>query len=866
MKNRLLALLVAMLLALSGFCALAEEAPALERDVLVLFTSDVHCGVDQNFTYVGLKAIKDAAADAGNHVLLVDDGDSVQGEPIGVIMKGMANIELMNAVGYDVVIPGNHEFDYGMERFFELVDAANFPYISCNFRKDGELVFAPYVIKAFDGVKVAFVGATTPETLVSSKPRYFQDADGNYIYDFSQGGDGSDFFATVQKAVDDARAEGADYVFLMAHLGNEASCQPYTYADVIAHTRGIDAVLDGHSHDTEKVVMKNADGADVIRQACGTKLASVGWLRISAEDGSVDTGLYTWNNDVPAPELLGIWNSMSVELARATDEINDQMDAPIGTANVDLMINDPEAADDSGTPVRIVRRAETNLGDLCADAFRTASGADVGFATGGGIRTGIRKGEITLSDALSVYPFSNKVVMAEVTGAQILNALEWGSRVVPEENGGFMQASGLTYEINTAIESSCEKDDDGMFTEVTGAYRVQNVMVGDAPLDLEKTYTIAMQDYTLKEHGDGQTAFDGANILWESEKMDFEILADYIRDTLGGVVGEGYENPYGQERIVAVEASGEATEAEAETETEAESETETAAAIPEGVVPVTWEVSPEHPMIDTDEARAFYQQIVNGDYPTMEELKANPIVKQLDDLAGYYKSIYGNTADIDTPEREQLRQETLEWFLTLGSARTESVDENGKHHYVYDGPLSRDFQMELVLGLPASGKSTLVADPDSEALGAFILDPDVIKAALPEYVESHGAAADSVHFEGMGIFQRAIDAFLTGDMKGVNIVLPIVGGDFDEMMQQYILPFEAAGYNVRARFRPAKENEAAARVVMRELGGGQLINSAVAFNFGDGPENVYNQLKDMINAQGVPYGLEEDQEALEPAA
>ena len=291
----------------------------------------------------------------------------------------------------------------------------------------------------------------------------------------------------------------------------------------------------------------------------------------------------------------------------------------------------------------------------------------------------------------------------------------------------------------------------------------------------------------------------------------------------------------------------------------------TGAALPEGVVPVTWEVTPEHPMIDTDEARALYQQILAGDYPTMEELLANPVVAQLDALAAYYKGIYGNTADIDTPEREQLREELKDWFLTRGSARTESVDEDGRHHYVYDGPLNRDFQMELVLGLPASGKSTRVADPDSEALGAFILDVDMIKEQIPEYVESHGAGADAVHFEGMAIFQRAIDAFLTGDMKGVNIVLPIVGGDLDEMLQQFVLPFEAAGYNVRARFCPARENEAAARVVMRELGGGQLINSAVAFTFGDGPENVYNEMKDMINAKGEPYGLEEDAE-LAPAA
>ena len=284
----------------------------------------------------------------------------------------------------------------------------------------------------------------------------------------------------------------------------------------------------------------------------------------------------------------------------------------------------------------------------------------------------------------------------------------------------------------------------------------------------------------------------------------------------------------------------------------------------QGVVPVTWEITPEHPMIDTDEARALYQQIKAEDYPTMEELVANPVVQQLDALAGYYKALYGNTAEIDTPEREQLREELKDWFLSQGSARTESVDENGKHRYVYDGPLSRDFRMELVLGLPASGKSTRVADPDSEAMGAFILDVDMIKEQIPEYKESHGAGADAIHFEGMNIFAEALQEFLSGEMKGTNAILPIVITDLDELMENYIRPFEEAGYSVKVKFREALPNEAAARVVMRELAGGQLINSKVAFEFSVGVDDVYEMLKEMTNPQGEPYVDEE--EALAPAA
>ncbi|MBE5808670.1 MAG: bifunctional metallophosphatase/5'-nucleotidase [Clostridiales bacterium] len=552
---RKLTVAILLVLALVLTAATAEEAQqtGLLRDVLVLFTSDVHCGVDQNFGYAGLQAVREAAIKAGNYVLLVDDGDSIQGESIGVMTKGEANIRLMNAVGYDVAIPGNHEFDYGMDRFFELAEMAEFPYISCNFVREGELVFNPYVIMEFEGAEVAFVGVTTPETMTSSTPRYFQNEEGEFIYDFSQGGDGSGFYAKVQEAVDDARAQGADYVIVMAHLGNEASVAPYTYADLIENTNGIDALLDGHSHDYDKVVMKNKDGNMVVRQACGTKLSAIGWLRISAKDGSIDTGLYTWDNKVSAPELFGLDNELSRLVAEETEDIYAQLSEVVGTANVDLIINDPVAVDENGRPIRISRSAETNLGDLAADAFRAAAGADIGFMTGGGMRTGLDKGDITVEDVLGVVPFGNKLGMVEATGQQILNALEYGASVVPGENGAFIHPSGLTYEIHTYIDSSVVRDDDNMYAGVEGEYRVKNVMVGGEPLDLDKVYTVAAASYVLVDHGDGQTAFDGAKLVWESDDVDYTYLVSYIKDTLGGVVGDGYEEPYGQGRVVAVE-------------------------------------------------------------------------------------------------------------------------------------------------------------------------------------------------------------------------------------------------------------------------------------------------------------------------
>ena len=182
-------------------------------------------------------------------------------------------------------------------------------------------MFLPYIIREIDGVKLAFVGVTTPMVMRTATPRYFQDDNGNYIYGFMQGNDGEDLYAAVQKAVDDARAEGADYVFLLGHLGNEAELSPYTYADVLGHTAGIDAMLDGHSHDMEKVVMKNRDGKEIIRQASGTRLEGIGLMRLSAADGSIETGVYTWSNSTPAPKVLGIENEMSEVVDGAMDAL-----------------------------------------------------------------------------------------------------------------------------------------------------------------------------------------------------------------------------------------------------------------------------------------------------------------------------------------------------------------------------------------------------------------------------------------------------------------------------------------------------------------------------------------------------------------
>ena len=552
-KKRLGILLTVILMLSMAVCSAAEEKAEKNGDIYILFTSDVHCGIDKGFGYAGLQQVRDTLEAQGYETILVDDGDAIQGEPIGTLSEGEAIIDLMNDLNYDVAIPGNHEFDYGMPRFLELVEKAEFPYISCNFTYQDELVFEPYLIKEAAGKKIGFVGVTTPLTITASTPVYFQDENGEYVYGFMSDDTGERVYQAVQSAVDAARADGADYVYVLGHMGNGAEFKPWTYADVISHTDGIDVFLDGHSHDTDQVIMKNKDGEDVPRSAVGTKMACIGYSHISAEGEIVETGIWSWPNKTSAPELLDIHNEIRDRVDEAQQELAEELDKIVASTAVTLTIHDPEAVDSSGNPVRMIRRAETNLGDLCADAARDQSGADIAFVNGGSIRVSIEKGDITFGNILAVHPFGSMLCVLEVTGQQILDALEWSCRSVPDENGGFNQVSGLTFEINSAIDSPCKADKDGMCTGIEGERRVQNVMVGGEALDPEKTYTLAGYDYQLRQQGDGYTAYDGAPVLQDNVKLDNQVLIDYIVDTLGGNVGGEYADPYGEGRITVLE-------------------------------------------------------------------------------------------------------------------------------------------------------------------------------------------------------------------------------------------------------------------------------------------------------------------------
>ena len=545
MLKKLLAVLLVVSMLMTGL-AFAEtaETEVEHQPVVVLYTNDVHCGIEDAIGYAGLAAYEKAYEKLGYEVILVDNGDAIQGGPIGTLSKGEYIIDIMNAVGYDIATIGNHEFDYGMDVFMSLREKAEFPYISANFCDlEGNTILDPYVIKELGGWKVAFVGVSTPETFTKSTPTFFQDEEGNYIYSFCQGEDGANLYAAVQKAVDAVRAEGAEIVVAMSHLGTDGSSVPYTSSDLIVNTTGINAVLDGHSHSVwEMELVKNAAGEDVILTSTGTKLNNVGSLFINVGDDQTPVLSSTLHS-----ESLFQDEEAQAYIATVKAKYEETLNQVVATTAVDLTTKDP------ATGERAVRTAETNLGDLCADAYRVVLGADVAFVNGGGVRADIPAGDITYGQILSVHPFGNMACLIEATGQQILDALEMSSRDVPNECGGFLQVSGLSYEINVGVASTVVLDDAGSFVEVAGERRVQNVLVDGQPIDPEATYTLASHNYMLKSGGDGLNMFQGDVLLQDEVLIDNQVLINYIVDTLGGVVGEEYADPYGQGRITIIE-------------------------------------------------------------------------------------------------------------------------------------------------------------------------------------------------------------------------------------------------------------------------------------------------------------------------
>lgn len=530
------------------FTAFAAETDSL--GVVILHTNDVHCGFeadDSTFGAADLAAYKARLESEGYDVILADAGDFVQGGVIGTLSNGEYPMQIMNELGYDVAIPGNHEFDFGMDNFLKLANEAKFPYISVNFTdlRTDEKPFSAYKIIEAGGLKIAFIGLTTPETPSSSTPTNFMDENGNYIYGFLGGDDGTALYTAVQDAINSAYADGADYVFAIGHMGDYVYDEKWSSRTVIKHTSGLSAFIDGHSHSVLEDFVEDKDGKSVPLASTGTKLENIGKITITDNEMTcelIEKSDYTVSADENTAENKA-YRNMTDFIAGINAQYGELIGTVVAKTDVELTINDPETGE------RAVRSVETNLGDLCADAYRAATGAEIALVNGGGVRANIAVGDITYGNIIDVQPFGNSLCVVEATGQQILDCLEMGALHCPEEDGSFIQVSGLTYQINKSVPSSVKTDKDGNFIGVDGEYRVCNVFVGEKPLDLNKTYTVASHNYYLLSYGGGMTMFRDCKLVAKEIALDNQALIDYITENLGGTVGEEYSNPRGSGRI-----------------------------------------------------------------------------------------------------------------------------------------------------------------------------------------------------------------------------------------------------------------------------------------------------------------------------
>ena len=523
--KRIITFSLVLCMALSVFTGVVYAADT--DTVVILYENDVHCAVEG---YSKLAAMKNELSETYTNVGVVSVGDFVQGGTLGAVSKGEYIVNLMNKVGYDAIALGNHEFDYQLPRLNELNAMSNTKFISCNFHKIGEdkSYFEPYTIVSYGNVDVAYIAITTPETINSSSPAQFKNDKGELIYTFNE----SKLYDIVQTNINAAETAGADYVIALSHIGYDESGNLADITDVIENTDGFDVVLDAHSHSViEEKVIKDKSGDDVLLTSTGTKFEYIGKLTI--KNGAFDTELVEVESYTKTDPVVDAYIT----------EINENYaqlgNRKIGESKVEFITHDKDGN-------RLVRNAETNLGNFCSDALRVMTGADMSFVNGGGLRAPMESGDITFNDIFSVFPFNNQIVTAEISGQILIDFLEMAVMNYPEEDGSFPHMSGVTFSVNKSIPTSVKVDANGFFEKVDSAYRVYNVKVLDKTsgeykaLDPNGKYVLAGFNYFLLDFGGGMTMFKDAKILDAEGTLDVELLENYIVEHLGGVIGEEY--------------------------------------------------------------------------------------------------------------------------------------------------------------------------------------------------------------------------------------------------------------------------------------------------------------------------------------
>lgn len=503
-------LVVSMVLSMMG-TGFAETSEPAAKKIVILHTNDIHGRIETDSKeIIGLPKLsallKQEKAENAN-TLLLDAGDAFHGQPVVTISRGESMAKIMDLVGYTAMTAGNHDFNYGYERLLELDKMTAFPVLGANVKKSDDTgLLTPYIIQEVDGIKVGIFGLATPETTYKTHPKNVE---------------GLTFGDPVAeaKAVVAELEEKTDVIILLAHLGLDEASED-TSKKIAEEVTGIDVIVDGHSHDA---LMDGLVVGDTLIASAGEYSKYIGKVELSFAEGQlVEKKAHLL--DFKAVEELEEDQAVVGLIASIKEEQDKALAEVIGKTNVKL-----EGAREK------VRVGETNLGNLITDAMLEISDADVAITNGGGIRDSIAAGEITKKNAITVLPFGNIIVTRTVKGADIQAALEHGTKPYPESNGGFPHVAGITFEIDM---------------NKPAGQRVINVAVKGQPLDMEKDYLLATNDF-LAAGGDGYTMLANKPVGNDFAALD-EALISYIQEKGTGNSASG--------RITVIEKEVEASE------------------------------------------------------------------------------------------------------------------------------------------------------------------------------------------------------------------------------------------------------------------------------------------------------------------
>ena len=543
--------LLSLLMTLAMACTLAVTASAVEADTaaasdpdltgstVILHTNDVHGGIAG---YAQVAALKQYYQNCGAYVLLFDAGDFIQGDPTVSASQGATAIELMNLAGYDAAALGNHEFDYGYENLAKLAKAAKFPILSANTLYNGRTAFGDNkIFTAPDGTKIGVFGLETPETATKAHPGKIKGVT------FPAG---QEMFKIAQKQVDALKTQGCGIIVCLGHLGIDNESVGNRSIDLLNAVKGIDVFIDGHSHSDLEAVKAATGGTGKVGSALltstGTKLANIGCVVISKDGITAST--------IPTAELTVTPNkTVAARAAAIQKQIDDDYGAVFAKTTYEL--NGAKAPNGN-------RDGETNLGDLITDALvwgakQNGEAVDAAVTNGGGIRATIKAGDITKKDVNTVLPFGNTLSIVKVTGTELLEALEASTYCTPDALGGFPQVSGIMFTVDTAkAYDAGSLYPDSTYHAPKSINRVTIQSVGGKAFDAKAVYTIATNDF-MAAGGDTYYAFKTASANYDLGVPMDEVLMDYIKTELKGVVGDTYAKPQGRITVTKAEAPAE---------------------------------------------------------------------------------------------------------------------------------------------------------------------------------------------------------------------------------------------------------------------------------------------------------------------